>query len=258
MRKQLLCAAAAVAVLYGTTRPAYALFGVGDIVFDPAVYGEVVQEAKTGLQELQWLSDIYGTAQKDLQVLTNFYNLFAHITDATQLAQVLNSEFVKSPMLGQAIQLEQTFRGLGLQTSLAGKINTIMRQVSYYAPPKTDFSGYQINQALTGTAGQISSARDAYDAEKQRVTGLAELMLGINTADPKKVQDLTARGTIETAQAISAGNQLAAASIMQKAAQDTLREQQEQAYRFDTDQLQARATAAAQAAEAGQVNLITP
>ena len=45
----------AVGLTCSIARPAYALFGVGDIVFDPSVFNQVVQQAKNGLQQLQQL-----------------------------------------------------------------------------------------------------------------------------------------------------------------------------------------------------------
>jgi type IV secretion system protein TrbJ len=257
IRRRLLAAVMAVAVLFEAAQPAYALFGVGDVVFDPTSFAEIAKEAQNGLEELKWMADLYGSAQQQLQQLVNFYNLFAHITDATQLAQVLNSQFLHSPMLADALQLEQAFSGRGLNTTLAAKIQAVVSRMQYYAPSNNDFSGFHLNQQTTATAGQLSSAEDAYTANSQRVTGLTQLMAGINTADVKRVQDINARAAVETAIAISQSNQLTAARIMQDAHRDTAQQQREQAYRFSVDQLTAQAHNAAAAADGGAVNLVT-
>jgi hypothetical protein len=257
MKRRLIASVAALALLYGTTRPAYALFGVGDIVFDPSAYAELVQEAKNGLQQIKWLTDIYGDTAKTLNTLMQFYNLFAHVTDATQLAQILNSQFLKSPMLTDALQLEQAFRGLGLQTSLAGKIQAIMSRIRYYTPPNTDFAGKHLNDRATATAGQLSSAEDAYTAATQRVTGLKLLQDGINTDDPKRVLDITARATIETGIAVAESNQLMAANLMQQSQRDAARQQLEQGWRYSQDKMRQQAQAAIAAADAGNVQLVT-
>jgi hypothetical protein len=271
MKRRLLAAVAAAAVLYGTSRPAYAVLGVGDVVFDPSVVAELIQEAKDGLTQITWLSDLYTTAQdtlkpiteiydttsKQLAQLTTLYNAFAHVTNATQLVQALNSQFIHEPMLNDAVQLEQAFRGMGLTTSLMGKIQILMNQIQYYRPSNNDFAGWHLNNRSTATAAQIASAQDAYTAAQQNVTGLQQLMPSIATNDPKMVADLTARGTIETAKAVATTNQLMAASMLQQAQKDAARQQDEQAYRYSVDQLRTSAQAAIAAAQGGAVNLIT-
>ena len=82
-------------------------------------------------------------------------------------------------------------------------------------------------------------------------------MTGINTADPKKVSDLTARGTIETATAVAQTNQLLAASLIQQAQRDTAQQQSEQGFRYSVDQMRIHAQAAVAAAQGGAVNLVT-
>jgi hypothetical protein len=271
MKRRLLAAVAAAAILYGTSRPAYAILGVGDIVFDPAAVTELVQEAKNGLTQITWLSDLYTTAQdtlkpitgiydttqKELAQLTTLYNAFAHVTNAAQLVQALNSNFIHEPMLANAVQLEQAFRGMGLTTSLMSKIQTLMNQIQYYKPSNNDFAGWHLNNRTSATAGQIASAQDAYTAATQNVIGLQQLMPSITTNDPKMVADLTARGTIETAKAVASGNQLLAAQMLQQAQKDVAHQQDEQAYRFSVDQLHASAQRAIAAAQAGSVNLVT-
>lgn len=257
MKRRLLASVTAAAILFGACNPALALFGVGDIVFDPASYGELVQEAKNGLEDLKWMADIYGDAEKSLQQLVHFYNLFAHVTDATQLAQVLNREFVQSPMLTEALQLEQAFTGRGLHTSLAAKINAIASRLRYYKPSNNDFSGFHLNHRADATAGQLASAEDAMTGETARIAGLNQLMNGINSPDTKRVQDIGARASIEGALATAAGNRLMAAKLMQDAQRDTAQQQQEQAFRFSTDTMFQQADAAANAAKGGAVNLIT-
>ena len=257
MKKRLLASIMAVSLLYGAMEPAHAVLGLGDLVFDPTSYAALVDDVKNGLQEIKNLEDIYTNARQQLQELEAFYNLFAHVTDVAQLVQVLNSQVIQSPMLTDALQLESAFRGLGLTTSLAGKIQAALGRIQYYAPTGTDFAARHLNDQSTATAGQLASAEDAYAAENQRINGLKELQADIATDDPKRTADLQVRASLETASAVAETNKLLAASLMQQAQRDAARQQSEQGFRYSTDQLRAQAQAAADAANGGAVNLVT-
>lgn len=256
MRRKLLSAVASVFLLVGTLRPAQAVFGIGDIVFDPSNFAELETEVQNGLTEIKNLEQIYTNARQQLQELEAFYNLFAHITNVAQLAAVLNSNFIKSPMLADALQLEQAFRGLGLNTTLAGKIRAIINRVQYYAPQGNDFAAKHLNDQATATAGQLASAEDAYTAENTRIDGLKQLQAEISTDDPKKIADLQVRATLEAATAIAENNKLVAAQMIQQAQRDAVRQQSEQGFRYSVDQMAQQAQAALNAANGGAVNLV--
>lgn len=256
MRKRLLASVTAVSLLVGALQPARAAFGLGDVVYDPTNFAELETEVQNGLTQIKNLEQIYTNARQQLQELESFYNLFAHITNVAQLVAVLNSDFIKSPMLADALQLEQAFRGLGLNTTLAAKIQGVLGRIQYYAPQGQDFAAKHLNDRTTATAGQLSSAEDAYAAEATRFDGLKQLQAEISTDDPKKIADLQVRASLETATAISQTNKLLAAQMMQQAQRDAAQQQSEQGFRYSADNLRAQAQAAADASNGGAVNLV--
>ena len=254
-------AAAAVGALLGggvPPRPAYALFGVGDIVFDPTTFVQVAQEAENGLNQIRWLTNLFGCSTAQLQQLTTFYNAFAHVTNVSQLAGVLSTTAQKAPMLNDALQLEQAFRGFGLTTTLASKVQSILQQSQYYAAPATDFNGWHLNTQTTATAGHIASAQDAYTAAVARSNALTQLLNSVGSADPKTILDLSARGPLEAATAVAQTNQLMAASLLQQAQRDQASQQGQQGFRYSADVLHQTYQRALAAAQGGAVNLVTP
>ena len=256
MRKRLLASVTVASLLLATLQPAHALFGMGDIVFDPSSFAEIELEVQNGLTQIKNLEQIYTNARQQLQELEAFYNLFAHITDVAQLVAVLNSEFIQSPMLADALQLEQAFRGLGLTTSLVGRIQAVLGRMQYYAPQAADFAAKHLNDRSTATAGQFTSAEDAYTAEGARIGGLKQLQAQISTDDPKKIADLQVRAGLETAAAVAQTNRLLAAQMMQQAQRDAAQQQNEQGFRYSADQLRQQAQAAVTASAGGTVNLV--
>lgn len=253
MKKRILVCAASGAILYGTTRPAYALLGVGDVVFDPTNYAQLITVAQNGLNQVEQLGKIYTTATNTYQQLTNLYNSFAHITNIGQLVAALNQAGLNVPMLNQAVQLENAFRGLGLQTNLAGQIQTIVNQLQLYTPQGQDFLARQINNQSLAVAGQTAAAQMSYDASVTRANDINQLKAQLNSNDPKVSMDLAARGSLETAQAVATTNQILSAQMMQQSQMQEANMQIEQASRASTDAL---AAAAQNAVNANDVALV--
>lgn len=247
---RLLASAAAIIVAAVLpARPAHALFGVGDIVFDPSSYAQIMETVNQGKEQIKWASDIYGKASEQVQRLERFYNLFAHITDAGQLAQVLNAEFLHSPMLANAVQLEQAFNGQGFNTSLAQKIKAIADRASYYRPAGQDLNALGLRENAERNAAAVATAKDLYDSSQQRVSAMKELELAGITDDPKKVQDLQLRAAIEGVVTQAQTNQLGAANMMVEAQRRTAEQQTEEAWRFSVDAMRQQAQAAIEAAK---------
>ena len=253
MNHRVLALALAITMIWSIPKPAHALL----LVFDGAAVTQLVQEAKNGAQEIRLLEQQYAEQIKELEELYQFYELFAHATSVAQMAAILNTFYLKSPMLADAIQLEQAFRGFGLQTSLAGKIRGVLAQIQYYHASNADFTGWHLNAQATATSGQIASAQDAYTSATTRSISISEMLSAVNNADPKEAADLAARGTLETATTTAQTNQLMAANLLQQAQKDAARQQEEQAYRYSVDDYRQHAQAAIAAAQGGAVNLVT-
>jgi type IV secretion system protein VirB5 len=255
IKRRLIATVTAAALLFGMVppRPAKAI----DLVFDPAAVAQLVHEVENGVQQLNQLLKIYTNAVQQLNQLIAFYNLFAHVTNAAQLAAVLNSAALMAPMLvSDAVTLERLFSGYGLSTGLASQVQGILLQTRYYQPANTDFFGSHLNMQAQATAGQIAAAQDAYNSSLERVVAMKQLQSSIGTADPKLTADITARSTLESGVAIAQTNQLLAAMALQQAQRDAAQQQSEQAFRYSVDVMRAQAQSAAGYAFGGDVNLV--
>lgn len=254
MKRRVIALALAISMMWAAApKPAHAIL----LVFDASAFTELVQEAKNGIQEIAELEKTYAEDVKTLEELYQFYELFAHATSVYQMAAILNTFYLKSPMLATALQLEQAFSGLGLTTSLAGKIQGVLAQLQFYQASLSDFQGWHLNLRSTATSGQVASAQDAYDSATQRSVSISQMLAAVNNMDPKEAMDLAARGTLETATSTAQIQQLTAASLLQQAQKDAQQQQAEQAYRFSADDYRQHAQAAIAAAQGGAVNLIT-
>ena len=64
------------AALLLTATPSFALFGFGDIVFDPTSYASLVQQATTALNQLKMIeNNITSVRQVSLNILTSSPNV---------------------------------------------------------------------------------------------------------------------------------------------------------------------------------------
>ncbi len=221
------------------------------LVFDAASFGQLVDEAQQGSQELvklqtqiQRLESIGAISQASYTQLTNFYNSFSHLDNATELAPLLNSSAASFP-LPEMAQVESLLQGQGFTGTLAGQSQRILAGIQRFAPTGSDFAATQMNSSARATAGTMATAETLYNSAEQRQQGLAQLMGGVAVSnDPKQSLDLTARATIENGYAQTQANQVATLQVMQKAQEDAEQQQQDQAWRQGAEGLVAQAKAA--------------
>lgn len=251
-RNRLLAATCVIALGVGATeiRPAYALFGMGDVVFDPSVFAQVEQQATTGLHQLEQIGQGVNVARSQLTQLTTFYQSFAHITDISGLASVLNSPLVQSAMPGQVADIERQLSGTGQFTGrLASLVQQFRGQNLIYTPASGTWGFQSVSNAANSTAGQMAAAESLYQAATQRINGFQELKDRIATSsDPKTTLDLQARLLAEQGQAQATAGQAQALQIWQSAQDRNEREQADQAWRQAAHNLTVNAEAAASSA----------
>ena len=190
-------AAAAIAVTLGCAavpRPAHALFGAGDVVFDPSVFGQVVQQAKNGLQQLQQLEQNGQILTNQLMQLRTFYSAFAHLTDISQLASILRTPTVMNP-LPQITQLEGMLSGNGFTGQLGSLVQQFVNQNRAYTPTGTDWQAQEMLRTANVTASQMALGNQLYSSAAERIQGLSELegRLATSSDRTKETLDLIAR-----------------------------------------------------------------
>lgn len=226
-------------------------------VFDVSSFAQLVEQAQQGAQQLALLKSQLGVNQQQYNQLSEFYQSFAHLTNASQLAPTLLQQSTANP-LPEISQIEAALRGegVGFTGNLSSSIQTMLAKIQVYRPTGTDFASQQMNNAALASAGQMAAAEQLYNSSTQRIQGLQQLsgQLGAS-ADPKQTLDLTARATIENGIAQAQANQGAAINVLQQAQQQSQLQQQDQAWRQGADNLAAAAKSAATSAGNGTVNL---
>ncbi len=258
-RRRPLIATAIAVILGGTIAPqrAQALFGAGDVVFDPSVFAQVVQQAKNGLQQLQQLEQNGQILTNQLTQLRTFYQSFAQLTDVSQLASILQTPAVINP-LPQVTQLEGMLSGNGFTGQLGSLVQQFVNQNRVYAPTGTDWQAQEMLRTANVTASQMALGNQLYSSAAQRIQGLTELEARLSTAsDPKETLDLIARSNIENGLAQAQALQGQSLVIMQQAEQQAEQQRENEAVRQGADQLVATARSAAGSAGSGQVSLIS-
>ena len=213
-------------------------------VFDSASFGQLIQEAAHGAQQITELEQVITVNQNQLTELFTLYSSFSHMTNATQLAPMLLEESTIHS-LPEMAQLEGLLRGQGFTGTLASQAQAMLAKIQTYRPTGTDFAATQMNTAAQATAGQMTAAETIYNSNTQRVNGLQDMMTQLgSSADPKQTADIQARVEIENGYAAAQSNQIQALQVMQKAQEDAQQQQQDQNWRKGAEGLAAEATAA--------------
>ena len=213
-------------------------------VFDSASFGQLIQEAEHGTQQIAQLEQVITINKNQLTELFTLYSSFSHLTNATQLAPLLLTESTIHS-LPEMAQLEGLLRGQGFTGTLASQAQGMLAKIQVYRPTGTDFAATQMNTAAQATAGQMAAAETLYNSNSERITGLQNLMTGLGgSADPKQTADIGARATIEGGYAQAQANQVMSLQVMQKAQEDSQQQQQDQAWRQGAENLVAQAKSA--------------
>ena len=221
-------------------RPAHAQMAV----FDSASFGQLIQEAEHGTQQIAQLEQVITVNKNQLTELFTLYSSFSHLTNATQLAPLLLTQSTIHS-LPEMAQLEGLLRGQGFTGTLASQAQAMLTKIQLYRPTGSDLAATQMNTAAQATAGQMAAAETLYNSNSDRITGLQNLMTGLGgSADPKQTADIGARASIESGYAQAQTNQVMSLQVMQKAQEDSQQQQQDQAWRQGAENLVAQAKAA--------------
>jgi hypothetical protein len=175
-----------------TAPPAHALFGVGDVVFDPSVFAQTVMT-------VQQLSNQLAVLQQQYNQLVQTYQAIAHLPDETlqSLAAQLNTQQFRTPITTDPAAIVSAIAGLG---SVAASAQQFLQQNSIYAAPGRDFVATQLGLRGNSVAAVQGMVNDLYASATQHARALQVLEGQLNGApDSKAVQDIGARIQMEQA-----------------------------------------------------------
>ncbi|HEY3949587.1 type IV secretion system protein [Phenylobacterium sp.] len=215
MTRRILAAGAAALALMASAAQAQ------EIVYDPTNYGKLIEQAETGLKQLQQL-------QSQVQQAQRLYDGFNQASGVNGLATLLESPQLRA-VLPDATTFVSAANGdlaaLGQIGARAGQIRSATR---VYTAATPDAASQALDASGNRAALSLALGESVADAGSQRLAGLQQLQASLAAApDARAVMDLQARLTAE--QAMIANDQMKLQGLaMTQAAQDRLAAQQQQ------------------------------
>ena len=256
MKRAWPCAVAVAALLSGAA-PARAAM----LVVDPLVEANTLQSTIAEVTAAAKRLEMINNQLIQIQHLISTVNAVAHgnIAALAQLSPELGALGLTSPLGADTMQLVQALTGLAGDVGVTGQLaQQILSTDQFYAPTGADFRAAAMNQMALVLARQKAMAQTALDSNTQRLTYLTTLrhQLG-STADIKAAADAGARLQGESATSQAQTNQLLSAQMLERAQAATTQAREEQVARCSMDAFVADAHAAAAAAYAGTVTMIS-
>ncbi len=218
IRRTLLAGAATLTLVAAAVpNPAHALFGAGDVVFDPSVVAKAVEQIQA--------------MQRQYTQLQQTYQALAHLTSINGVASQLGLPSVQNP-LGSVAQLPGIVNGTNLG-GVSGLAQRLMSANRYYQPQGNDFTAQEMQRRAQGTAGLQALAMQNLQATQERMAGLQELQSRIDasptTQDMGAVQArLAAESTFIETQQVQAQQLQVLQRAQEEASQQRVTEKQRQ------------------------------
>jgi type IV secretion system protein VirB5 len=209
--------AAAAAILLASAASARAQ----EIVYDPANYGKLIEQAETGLKQLQQL-------QSQVQQAQRLYDGFNQASGVNGLATLLESPALRAVLPDAATFVSAAHGNLTALGQIGARATQIRAGSRVYTPATSDAASLDLDASGNRAALSLALGESAADAGAQRLAGLQQLQASLDTAsDARAVMDLQARLTAE--QAMIANDQMRLQGLaMSQAAQERLAAQQQQ------------------------------
>jgi type IV secretion system protein VirB5 len=211
---------AAMACLVAAGLPAGAAHAQ-QLVYDPSAYGKLLQQAQTGLQQLEQL-------KSQLDQSKQLYDSLNRGTGVNSLASILSSPALRAVLPGAdafAAAAKGDLAPLGAIGAKAAQIRSANRA---YTPPADDPRGQALESSGNRAARDLALGDAVADAGAQRLAGLQQLQGAIDAAPTARaVMGIQARLSAEQAMIANDQMRLQGFSISQ-AAEDRLARQGEQ------------------------------
>ena len=209
-RKQI-SAAFCVLTLALPATAAYAIGGLGDIVYDPSNYLQAVKQVQAWEQQYQQMTQGLAKAEATFQQVKSQVDA---MTGVRGFGDLLNNPLLKNVV---PTDLSTTLAGLNSTGALSGKALSIRNGSAVYTCDDIADAGAKVTcQALLGQNAQSQAyQQDTMALLNQRTTQIDALRAQINsTQDPKAIAELQARLEAEQAQVANDQNKIALANAM--------------------------------------------
>ena len=170
------------------------------VVFDPSVFARQLDQLIEMKKQVETLSSQLKVAQDQLAQAKQLYDSFNKLTNANDVASLLNSPEFRKYLPGEFSQIEGLIKGSGSGT-FASSIEAYLSQNRLYTDnPGNSFYASELDRIARQTGANHSLGQAVYDTASRRIDQLEELRRQISAAkDAKEVLDLSARLQAEQA-----------------------------------------------------------
>lgn len=189
--KRILLASAACLVLGGSvSRPAYALFGVGDVVIDPT---HIAETTRGILQELNQFRQTYSMMQQQYQGIMSTVDAVSHPNRIMNMARGLAEQQMRSPG-----SMPYNIPGLAFGSQLSSGAARFLDQNRQFIPQGNDFAAQEMRRQAQVSANLQAEVQAGMDRAQERIEGIDELQANIDPQpDIQAVSALQARAATE-------------------------------------------------------------
>ena len=214
MRSRLLLAATALAASIAASAHAQ------ELVYDPAAYAKLIEQATTALNQLHQLESQVQQGQQLLQSLNQGSNV-------SQIATSLETPALRQLLPGVPALLSASQGDFAALGAIGARAQTIRNANRLYSPPANDTLGADLEAAGQRAARDAALGEAVATGGAQRLAGLHTLQQAIDAAPTARaVLDLQARATTE--QAMVANDQMRLQGLaMSQAAEERLQRQRD-------------------------------
>ena len=216
MNRKYLAAAAACLVATSFASPSQAQI----VVYDPASYAKILEEAQTALNQLEQLKQQVTQGQRLLTSLNQNSNVNA-------LATSLSAPTLRAFLPNADAFVAAANGDLAKLGALGAKAQSIRDANRLFTPPAGDATGAELSAAGDRAARDLATGQAVGEAAANRLTGLQQLQSALDSApDARAVLDLQARLAAE--QAMIANDQMRLQGLaMTQAAEERLQRQRD-------------------------------
>lgn len=211
VRSKLTLALASAALLAVSASSAFAMFGVGDVVFDPSNYAQAIKQVQSWEQQYAQMSQSLQKAEATFQQVKGQLDA---VTGVRGFGDLLNN-----PALRQVVpsDLSMTLDNLNATGALSGKALAIRNASAVYdCDDLSDAAARKSCQVLLDQNAQAQAIQQNTMALlNERTTQIEALRAQIDaTEDPKAIAELQARLAAEQAQVGNDQNKIDVANAM--------------------------------------------
>ena len=209
--RKTVAALGAVLIVAAPASTAFAIGGLGDIVYDPSNYLEAVKQVQSWETQYQQMTQSLAKAEATFQQVQTQVNA---LTGVRGFGELLNNPALKTLIPSD---FSTSLSGLNATGTLSGSAQQIRSSTAVYnCADITDVAAKIACQALLGQGAQAQSVQqNTLALLNERTTQIDALRAEISsTQDPKGIAELQARLAAEQAQVTNDENKIAIANAM--------------------------------------------